>query len=297
MKLIKPSVELLIQGEGPQGMLKHIELAGRVCYKSEDKITEDSASKFVDGLIKSGHTSVLEHGTVNLTIPVNWETYFEENEYSPHREFIDTIYYDYYSQNIDSNGYLYVTTNYRRFLDLREKGFDYSPYMWGETGHFPKRYSFRIVCDRGVLAEFTRHRKLSYSVESTRYCNYSKDKFNNELTFIIPSWMEEDYDYESPCRPPEDAPEYKYYLLSRALEYCEEHYLNLLKNGSKPQEARQVLPMALKTEMIVTGFESDWKHFLSLRSPKAGAKGVHPDMAVKADKIYDILTTNGYISL
>lgn len=286
MKLINSSVELLEQPTTFNGMLKFIELAGRVCYKSEDKITVDSASKFVDGLIKSGHTSVLEHGTVNLTIPVDWNKYFDEFP-SDYSEVIDTITTDPYSLHIEKDGYLLVTTNYRRLRDLRESGFDYNPYMWGETEGFLKRLSFRIVCDRGVLAEFTRHRKFSYSVESTRYCNYSKDKFNNQLTFIIPSWMDSSYDYESPIRPSEDSPDYKDYTFVKSLEYAEESYMELLKSGCKPQEARAVLPMALKTEMVVTGFVEDWKHFLSLRSPKAGAKGVHPDMAVIADMIYD----------
>lgn len=288
MKLIKPSVELITQESGFDGMLRHIEKAGRTCYKSEENITENSAKKFVDMIIKSGHTSVLEHGTVYLKIDIDWDEYYRG--YTPYRMNIDTMLFNpnIKFNSIDSS--IYLTMNYRSYHDLINE-IDLQNHLSPQTKHHPKRYSFRIICDRGVGNELVRHRKMSFSQESTRYCNYSKRKFGNQLTFITPSWMDSEYDYESPCRPPEHDKEYKYYILCRGLEYSEEAYFELLKSGCQPQQARQVLPLALKTEIVITGFEKDWKHFLSLRSPKAGAKGVHPDMAVIADMIYNILET------
>lgn len=323
MKLIKPYVELLHQEEGLEGLLKHIEKAGRVCYKSEDKITDDSAKKFVDGLIKSGHTSVLEHGTVYLLyyfgdkikfdteevvmthqIPNGFDSlkYLHNNAYTTsdcrgiasdaHVRYPENKYSNVESfiigKNLDrpvitgDNEKLYksvisgiaVTTNYRVLI---ENGwFDDLKFITCPTQYHHKRISFRVVCDRGVLAEFTRHRKLSYSVESTRYCDYSKDKFDNQLTFIIPSWYE---DAENCIKS----------SFESFLKYSEDEYLSMIDHQYTPQDTRQVLPMALKTEMVVTGFEDDWRHFLSLRSPKAGAKGVHPDMAVIANMIYDAI--------
>ena len=132
--------------------------------------------------------------------------------------------------------------------------------------------------------EFVRHRVFSFAMESTRYCNYGKDKFGNELTFIIPTWYAEDPKNDKECCMNSE--------FELTCEECEKSYLRVLSWGGKPQEARQYLPFSLKTELVMTGFESDWKHFFSLRSPKAGATGVHPDAAYLADMLYDKLNNN-----
>lgn len=183
MKLIAPSFELLDKPNGVE-MLQKLELAGRVCYKSEERITPDSAAGFIDRILRSGHESVLEH----------------------------------------------------------------------------EKLTVRLICDRGVTHELVRHRIASYSQESTRYCNYSKDKFQRELTFIRPFFWESD-------------PE-KFTVWKKAMESAEEAYLTLIDLGASPQEARSVLPNSLKTEIVVTMDLREWRHFFRLRT----APAAHPQM-------------------
>jgi|SRR5665647_160750 len=198
MKLIRPSYEILTQIE-PVELLKSIEVAGRTCYKSEEKITEDSASKFVTMLLARGHESVLEH----------------------------------------------------------------------------RSFSIKFVCDRGVSHEIVRHRLASFSQESTRYCNYSNDKFGNELTFIAPEWLL-DWDVEAInsgdyINADEDAVQW-----ADCLKKCEETYIFLLEcpNRWKPEQARSVLPNSLKTEIVVTANLREWRTIFKQRTSKAA----HPQM-------------------
>ena len=275
MKLIKPNVVILEQQPGLDGMYKQIELAGRNCYKSEDKITEDGAKAFVDRMIASGHGAMLEHGTVYLKLPTGLQL---SDKYKKNKYSIITL-----TPGIDP--YWAVTTNYRVMVE--NNWLDDLQYICEPTKYHEKRVTVRFICDRGILAEFTRHRTFSFAAESTRFCNYSKNKFGNELTFIIPTWIDETE--EEINREFRDTDKDDVSVFVRALKTLEEEYFTLLNNGWKPQQARQVLPNALKTELIMTGFESDWKHFFSLRSPKAGATGVHPDAAYLADKLYDMM--------
>ena len=172
-------------------MMQNIERAGRTCYKSEDKITNDSASTFIRNCIKRGHESVIEHEKVTV----------------------------------------------------------------------------KIVCDRGVSHEIVRHRIASYSQESTRYCNYSKDKFGNELTFIKPCFWNTD--------------SYLYSLWESTLSQIEQDYLEMISEGAKPEEARSILPNSLKTEIVVTMNMREWRHFIRLRSSKAA----HPQIREIAQMI------------
>lgn len=279
MKLIESKVEVIEQQPGLEGVYKQIELAGRTCYKSEDKITEDSAKGFVDRMIKSKHGAMLEHGTVYLKITG------KRNEEKQCWEFpIDSYYYGFmrnkYSQVreiwADDVVTYYITTNLRVII---ENGFTESlKYVCEPTEHHEKRITARFTCDRGVSHEIVRHRVMSFAQESTRYCNYGKDKFGCELTFIKPSWYDKTL-------------ENKHGGFEKFLEDAQSLYISLLDQGYLPQEARECLPNALKTEIVVTGFESDWEHFFSLRSPKYGAQGVHPDMAKLADELYEKLNS------
>ena len=197
MKIIEASVELVSELE-PEKIMKHIERAGRVCYKSESKISDTSAEKFIANIIKSGHESVIEH--VSLT--------------------------------------------------------------------------FKIICDRGVTHEIVRHRLASYSQESSRYCNYSSNKFGNELTFIKPCfWTEDDENY---------------LLWKQTLEVAEKNYLAMIKNGARPEQARSILPNSLKAEIFMTANLREWKHFLKLRT----SQKAHPQMREVSLKIYKILNDN-----
>ena len=263
MKLINPKYEIIEQEPGLSGIYKSIELAGRTCYKSEDKITDTSAKEFVDRMIKSGHLAMLEFGTVYLKMPItgllvqaeshNYHVY-DLNKYSKSRSVI--TYGGAYISIYES----YITTNYRVIV---ENGWlDDLRYLCDEpTEYHEKRICVRFTTDRGVSHELVRHRVFSFAQESTRYCNYSKDKFDNELTFIVPSWVNED---DKPTS----------YDFMNSLKQCECGYLNMLSGGYTPQQARQVLPNALKTEINMCGFVSDWKRFFTLRdNPHA-----HPDM-------------------
>ena len=193
MRLIKPSFEIIEQQAGLEGMYKQIELAGRTCYKSEDKITEDSAKGFVERMIKSGHGAMLEHGTVYLLIP--------------YEEAIDTIGDDWVHEQYSYNPYsvvavygnnYYITTNFRVLVE--NNWMDDLKYICEPTKYHEKRVTVRFICDRGVSHEYVRHRVFSFAQESTRYCNYSKDKFGNELTFIIPNWLDiPEGNYEIPA--------------------------------------------------------------------------------------------------
>lgn len=182
MRVIKPSVEILTPLDGAE-ILKHIERCGRVCYKSEDKITEDSAPRFVKMVLSRGHEAVIEHYSISV----------------------------------------------------------------------------RFICDRGVSHEIVRHRLASYCQESTRYCNYSKAGFGNEITVIEPPFLDNNLkrgDWESACRN------------------AEYSYFKMLESGCTPQEARSVLPNSLKTEIIMTANLREWRHFLKLRC----APAAHPQM-------------------
>lgn len=312
MKLIESKVEIIEQQPGLDGVYKQIELAGRTCYKSEDKITEDSAKEFVDRMIKSKHGAMLEHGTVYLkiTYPLSNTLSKEEFEkyYDEHRlEYLlgNALWDDKYTKtrHVDDDAHktIYITTNLRVLCSDRYKFLPWHDFVVEPTEHHIKRITARFTCDMGVGREITRHRTLSFAQESTRYCNYSKSKFGEELTFVIPTWASisegkyTDWDGDwcnveelTVLKPIENDIVDQFLFLCK---YAETSYNIMIDRGAKPQEARQVLPLGLKTEIVVTGFESDWGHFFSLHSPKCGAQGVHPDMAKLADELYEKLNS------
>ena len=185
MKIINASTEILTPITGDE--LQRIEYAGRTCYKSEDKITDDSAKKFVENLIKRGHEAMLEHSSLSV----------------------------------------------------------------------------KFICDRGVSHELVRHRLASFAQESTRYCNYSQDKFGKELTFIKPKFFEEGTD------------SYKYW--ENAMADAENYYFSMLDFGCTPQEARSVLPNSIKTEIVMTANYREWRHFFWLRAAHQTGPA-HPQM-------------------
>lgn len=282
MKLIESSVQI-IEEKDPYKM---IELAGRTCYKSENKITEDSAKEFVDRMIKLGHGAMLEHGTIYLRIreTVNGNVppamlYWRD---CANRKY-SKVYTQLESDSPYSANYkvLYVTTNLRVLVENNR--IDDLEYQCEPTEYHEKRITAKFICDRGVSHEFVRHRVFSFAQESTRYCNYSKDKFNNELTFIKPSWIGESIDSLNQEFRDTDRDDTSIFI--RALRNAEEEYFTLLNNGWKPQQARQVLPNATKTELVMTGFESDWEHFLSLRT----SKNAHPDAKKLADELRELM--------
>lgn len=295
MKLIKPSFEIREQPSGLEGVYKQIEGAGRVCYKSEDKIVEGTAKAFVDRMIKSGHGAMLEHGTVYLkvfNVIENSELIdkYKSNKYSVVKE--GTEVYNCHG-DILYGSCKCITTNYRVLV---ENGWlDDLKYICKPTEFHEKRITVHFVCDRGVSHEFVRHRVMSFAQESTRYCNYSKDKFGNELTFIQPCWLDDERlklygPYHTVIR---DKSLESIFIAS--LNNAEKDYIDLIDLGWKPQEARAVLPNSLKTELVVTGFTSDWNHFFDLRA--RGTTGApHPQAKELAEPLMKEFIARKYIN-
>lgn len=280
MKLIKPSFEIWEQPAGLEGVYKQIEKVGRICYKSEDKITEDSAKPFVDRMIKSGHGAMLEHGTVYLQYEVvkgaiNPLTKYYLNKYSKVKAKEGAI---------GETMRLFVTTNLRVLV---ENGWlDDLQYICEPTEYHERRVTVHFVCDRGVSHEFVRHRVMSFAQESTRYCNYSKDKFGGEITFVLPNWM---------TSPIWDKNDKAGHIFLQTMKISEDVYLELLSEGWIPQQARAVLPNSLKTELVVTGFTSDWNHFFDLRA--RGTTGApHPQAKELAEPLMKEFIARKYIN-
>ena len=303
MKLINSKVEILEPtGYTIDDIYKQIEIAGRTCYKSEDKITPTSAKEFVDRMIKSGHGAMLEHGTVYLDVPnsagnYNLVPFFASNPYSK-----------VVIKPLDDRVHNYITTNFRVIVENFSEEYipDVLQYICEPTEFHEKRISVRWTCDRVTGESFLRHRVFSFARESTRYCNYSKDKFGNELTFIIPTWCNDlqdgvtfkdrldvnkfvwgDIDYEGINNIKVD--EYTRTFLYSNID-SELNYIHLINKGYKPQQARQVLPFCIKSPLIMTGFESDWKHFFELRCDTAA----HPDARKLALELYNKLYNKEY---
>lgn len=310
MKLIESSVQI-IEEKDPYKM---IELAGRTCYKSEDKITENSAKEFVDRMIKLGHGAMLEHGTIYLNVPEQTYTETLEDEFgkfnNPNNGLVDRYRKNKYSKvnSVAADEELrkkypkvrpfklthhYITTNLRVIV---ENGWEEDlEWQCEPTEHHEKRITAKFICDRGVSHEFVRHRVFSFAQESQRYCNYNKDKFNNELTFIKPTWLDiptGDYTYwdgdwcdidNMKIQLPSDngvADNFLWCLNNAGMQYR-----LLINKGLKPQEARAILPNATKTELVMTGFESDWDHFFELRCSGAA----HPDAKKLADELKSLM--------
>lgn len=295
MKLIKPSFEIWEQPSGLEGVYKQIEGAGRVCYKSEDKIAEGTAKAFVDRMIASGHGAMLEHGTVYLkckTEVINRYIHPEDGEEEDFNK-LEKYEYNSYSVTNDDGIYLYVTTNLRVLVE--NDWLDDLQYICEPTEYHEKRITVHFVCDRGVSHEFVRHRVMSFAQESTRYCNYSKDKFGNELTFIQPCWLDDERlklygPYHTVIR--DKSPES---IFIASLNNAEKDYIDLIDLGWKPQEARAVLPNSLKTELVVTGFVSDWNHFFDLRA--RGTTGApHPQAKELAEPLMKEFIARKYIN-
>lgn len=282
MKIVKPSFEIWEQSAGLEGVYKQIEKVGRVCYKSEDKITEDSAKPFVDRMIKSGHGAMLEHGTVYLAMPMETILPIEANGWGKYTK-------NPYSKGfkvceIDGQKRVAVTTNLRVLV---ENGWlDDLQYICEPTEYHERRVTVHFVCDRGVSHEFVRHRVMSFAQESTRYCNYSKDKFGGEITFVLPNWM---------TSPIWDENDKAGHIFLQTMKISEDVYLELLSEGWQPQQARAVLPNSLKTELVVTGFTSDWNHFFDLRA--RGTTGApHPQAKELAEPLMKEFIARKYIN-
>ena len=228
-------------------------------------------------MIASQHYAMLEHGTVYLKVPISEVTNSnEESEW-------DILRKNPYTKTTCDSNFYYYSTNYRVIIEHGLQGV--LEYLCEPTEYHEKRVTVRFTTSNSIMREFTRHRVMSFAVESTRYCNYGKDKFNNEIQCVIPSWCknmvngnsynwELVYDYN--IRQTEDLSEIEARLIMSWC-YSEAHYLMLTNKGIlTAQQAREVLPLATKCDMVMTGFTSDWNHFFDLRA--RGTTGApHPD--------------------
>lgn len=256
MELIKPSWEILEQESGIDGIYKAIERAGRTCYKSEDKITENSAKPFVDRMIKSGHGAMLEHGTVYLAMPMETIIPIEANGWGK------------YTKNPYSKGFkvcevngqrrVAVTTNLRVLVENDWLG-DLQ-YICEPTEYHKGRVCVRYTSDIHFYKDITRHRVFSWAIESTRFCNYMKQKFGSSVSFAIPIWLKEEEELE----------------FEEDLRVIESLYFKWIKKGWQPQQAAYFLIQGTKAEIVMTGFISDYKHFFDLRSEIAKTGKPHP---------------------
>ena len=287
MKLINQSYEICNQTDfSMSGIYKHIEKCTRVAYKSEDKITEDSAVSFVNKLLNMKHLAPMEFGTVHFRIPTT---------------LLKTACIDLDAEGLWNREWLkynvmgpfvYFTTNYRHWLVMIDK-IDYLKNYFTEEGneYYPKRYTVKLITNRAVSLEVVRHRTMSFIQESQRFCAYNKDKFNNEVTFIKPCWMDDKTVEE--CRSAfidiqNTTPE-KIFVTNSFI--AESDYLQLLKLGYKPQQARVVLPNSTKTELYMCGFKEAWEHFFELRDNKI----VDPQMYDLAHPMHQEFIDNKYL--
>lgn len=268
MRLIDPSYEILEQQDGLQGVYKQIELAGRTCYKSEDKITDESAENFVQRMIDSGHTAMLEHGTVYFYIKREEDGGINPND--PFEIDFDTIFckYGQHKTNFETHE-TFFTTNLRWLVEQYPNDWKkiYKYYARTPDERWPKRRTVKLTTSLHVYKDLTRHRKASFAIESTRYCNYSKGKFGSELTFIKPCWTlsamnNEDFSGER---------------FLNALEEIENTYMYLVEHGWQAQQAAEVLPQCVKADVIITAFDDDWEHIFNLRAKGTTGKP-HPEV-------------------
>ena len=301
MKVIEPKVEIWEQPKGIEGIYKQIERAGRVCYKSEDHTTEDSAKPFVERMIASKHYAMLEHGTVYLNVPLD----DKRNGVLILRAILTL---NKYTKSVYGKSSAFFATNMRVLV---EHG------IWDIANYFISDFSFHeedIAPLRRVTVHFTtqiavsreanRHRVNSMAEQSTRYCNYSKDKFDGSLTISVPEWIGSSKHYEDYRLDRDMFMEFAdavYDGTATSVEnwvfanvVAERAYMNLIKNGRKPQEARVILPLDTNTELVHTAFVSDWLHFFDLRALNKTGKA-HPDMVAVAKPLYEEFKKRGYI--
>lgn len=269
MKLIENKIEKLEQKNDLLGIYEQIEIAGRTAYKSLDKIEYDengrskTAKEFVERMVNMNHGSTLEHGTVYLMIPSGGDNIeYYNNQYSTYKL---CPYVDNYG-----NPSFAVTTNYRVLVE--NDLLDDLEFLCEPTEFHEKRTTFRLTCARVQADSFTRHRAFSFLMESTMYCNYSNGKFDSEITVVEPTrW--------------DDFSAVQQNLFFGAWDYAKHNYMTLIKTGVKPEDARDVLPLQLKTELIMTGTESQWNEFFKLRI----SDHAHPDAKYIAEQIKEKL--------
>ena len=286
MKIQNPQYEIWMQNPGELGIYQQIERAGRVCYKSENNTTENSAKPFVGRMIEHEHFAMLEHGTVYMTCNHGELPLYASNKFS----HVNTI-----------DGKDYITTNLRVMAE--NKTLEDLKYRTDfKKGKHELRITVHFTTQIAITREYNRHRANSMAEQSTRYCNYTKNKFGSEISINLPTWVKGDLEtndekFVELCEDvaneetndwtPIDA----WLFANQAAEFA---YMKLIAMGCKPQEARVILPLDTNTELVHTAFVSDWKHFFDLRA--LGTTGApHPDAKIFAEPLYEEFKERGYI--
>lgn len=298
MKNNLPQFEIWNQEPGMDGIYRQVERAGRVCYKSEDHCTAESARPFVERMIKSQHTAMLEHATVYLLYR-DGETASAEQGGDATGETWQRYERNKFSKVTTVDGCHYVTTNLRVLAE--NQWLADLDHLTEPLAHHERRVTVHFTTQIATTREFNRHRANSMAEQSTRYCNYSKDKFGNEISINIPEWVRA-LSVEEPAQidflelakkvTESQADDYENWLFANLA--AERAYMNLIALGRKPQEARAILPLDTNTELIHTAFVSDWKHFFDLRA-KGTTGAPHPDAKVLALPLYEEFCRLGLI--
>lgn len=266
MKVVEPSVEILKQEDfSIKGIQQFIERCARLSYKSEDKMTDDSYQKFVQMLIEKDHARPLEFGTVHLKMNNDdFSAFIRELAWNG---LLNCIWMKW--NHVDDM--YYITTNYRYFSDICKSDCPVSmehAFTEEDNEYYPKRYTAKFVISRGIMDEFRTHITLSSIAESTRWCNYSKGKFNNEISVVKPANI----------RNNEEGVD----IWSHSLTGSETDYITLLQDfGWTPQFSRGVLPLDVKSELIMCGFKDAWDNFFYRRC----AIDAHPDARYIAEQL------------
>lgn len=298
MKNNLPQFEIWNQEPGMDGIYRQVERAGRVCYKSEDHCTAESARPFVERMIKSDHTAMLEHATVYLLYR-DGDTASAEQGGDAAVEALQRYERNKFSKVSTVDGCHYVTTNLRVLAE--NQWLADLDHLTEPLAHHERRVTVHFTTQIATTREFNRHRANSMAEQSTRYCNYSKDKFGNEISINIPEWVRA-LSVEEPTQidflelakkvTEGQADDYENWLFANLA--AERAYMNLIALGRKPQEARAILPLDTNTELIHTAFVSDWKHFFDLRA-KGTTGAPHPDAKVLALPLYEEFCRLGLI--
>lgn len=306
MKLIESSYEFAPQAPEIEGMYKQVELGARCCYNSQHLITEDSYKTLIDSLKKRKHYSPFAHGTVYLKLDKT------NSDLADRNEVFDHYLNNFWSRVVINNDTAYITSNMRVLL---ENGWEEDLKFWSEpTEYHIKRITIKFNSSIGVSREINRHSvSLSVCEQSTRYCNYSKDKFGNELTFVIPEWVKTRINDTAESFDPLTWRR-KDYLVNmsifkaidcmcaedraincwiESLKRTEDDYMYLLSDECclKPEEARGVLDLDLATEVYYTGYINDWKHVFEMRTNPAA----HPDARAICCPLEAEFKLKGYI--
>lgn len=313
MKILQASFQIEYRNE-LRGGIENIERAGRLCYKSEDRITDDSADAFVRGLIRRRHLSVLEHGDMIFEVE---DRHVYENVAEGLQILRDSGCQVPMLAMTNVGGRTIVSGNIRAWMELFAHGSLAGRYFIGHFDPlFTRRHGFvdedaepdprvrqihytdltdqreklahlrqtvKFTVDRGVSHEFVRHRVMSFTQESTRYCNYAGERFGHEITVIRPCYLDGDTE--------------GYALWKRQCMSAETAYFALLNFGLLPQEARAVLPTSTKTELVMTGNLRAWQHFFDLRA-KQLTGAAHPqaeEVAVPLHELFKALYPNTII--